>query len=267
MGSRPPRRDLGGLRSQAAGTRQGTQGVDERAVRDFDSATEVGRFRELASTWRHLPDPDADLVSGARVQRLLATESDLRRQGRWTTGPSSLLEVLGVEGDEVRNCRVARWLLDPLARHGLGPRILRSVLDDLVRLGATEETGAPFPDHADAIVEVEVTRGDTRADIVIYGPSQSWTVVFEAKVWAGEGQNQGAALARQWPKATLVFLTRTGQAMKSAGESVWLPYRWEHLLDHTAAATRRSTSTGDRRQEAARSAVTDYLEGTRGLRP
>ncbi len=234
---------------------------------DFEVAGEAAHLRVLMSTWRNLPDPDADLVSASTMRSLMATEADLRRRGLWTTGPSSLLEVLGIEGDEVRNCRVARWLLDPLAWHGLGAEILGSVLHDLVRSEAEDGRALEFPSHADATVEVEVTRGDTRADIVVYGPGESWTVVFEAKVWSGEGPNQGAALARHWPEATLVFLTRMGQAMASAGESRWIPYRWADLLDHATVALTTQPSGDHASQSAARLAVSDYLNGTGGLRP
>jgi len=218
---------------------------------------ELGHFGELREWWVGRTASDGQLQM-ARLVALQRNEVSLRSEGAWTAGPSSLLEVLRLQRDEVRNCRVLRWLLDPITPHGLGAVVLERFLADLA------DAGAPLLDEPHlATVETEVTRADTRADIVVRHPRG--TVVVEAKINAGEGDGQGAGLAAQWPGATLVFLTRSGAAMTSAGGSTWIRYRWRRILQHVDDALDQASAPANRQQAHARRAVADYLEGTRGL--
>lgn len=233
----------------------------------FDTAAEANTFRHLEEIWEALPDPDDGVVSGALVTDLLALEGRLRTEGRWTSGPSTLAEVWRLADDEVRNCRVLRWLMDPLAQHGLGTVILTRFLGDVAKAAATAGIDhPPFIHPEDATVSVEVTRGSTRADLVI--GTSTWTVVIEAKVWASEHDGQGSGLADEWPEATHVFLTRTGKKMDSAGDSVWLPYAWRQALDHAEAAFASVDDSLSVSRDAARArlAVRAYLDGTGRLR-
>ncbi len=233
----------------------------------FDTAAEAKAFRNLEEIWDELRDPDAHVVSGALIADLLTVERRLRAEGRWTSGPRSLAEVWRLADDEVRNCRVLRWLLDPLARHGLGTAILRRFLDDVAEGAAAAGIDhPPFVSPEDAMVSVEVTRGSTRADIVV--GTSTWTVVIEAKVWASEHDDQGSGLAAEWPDATHVFLTRTGREMESAGDSVWLPYAWRQVLDHAEAALAAVDDGQSVSKDSARArlAVRAYLDGTWRLR-
>lgn len=56
-----------------------------------------------------------------------------------------------------------------------------------------------------------MTRGRSRADVVVRGPF--WSIVLEVKVDAGEGDGQCQRLFDDWsedPDPRFVFLTRTG---------------------------------------------------------
>ena len=60
-----------------------------------------------------------------------AAQQRIVRSGGWAQGPSSLMAVLDLTRNEVMNCRVVRWLLDPLARHEIGARFIAELADRL----------------------------------------------------------------------------------------------------------------------------------------
>ena len=97
---------------------------------------------------------------------------------------STLMEVLAVSSSEVLHCRMLRWLLDPLARHGIGAMMLT----DLFEVCELE-----LADVAGVEVTVEETRERTRADVVV-APPAGGGVVIEAKVHAPERSAVAARL-------------------------------------------------------------------------
>ena len=230
-----------------------------------DVPAESDLFANLERRWRSLAVEPADLDDGL-LGLLLADERRLRATGRWVAGPTTLLEVLRLQHDEVRNCRVVRWLLDPLAPHGFGAETLHLVLERANELAAEQGLEQrEFPDSENATVIVEEARGSTRADIVINGPS--WVVVVEAKIHAGEQYEQGQRLSDLWPGATYVYLTRGGDDMATAGDEPWIRMRWGDVLKAVRGAAQPATdgapSTPD--VERARRAVYDYLHAARRL--
>lgn len=159
------------------------------------------------------------LAEWTQDSELLAhTQARLVANGEWVSGPSSIMSVLGIARAEVLDCRVLRWVFDPLARHGLGASMLR-------RLSAA--VGVEFGDPNSVTVEAEVSRQNSRADLGIAGPDGE--VVVEAKIDAVEQPDQAARLESDWPDAAaLVFLTpgcaRLPTTATTAGTS-----RWQHL--------------------------------------
>lgn len=231
----------------------------------MDLGAEAALFADLERRWASF-DAGPSVLDDDQVAGLLAAERRLRAAGRWVAGPTTLLEVLGLQYDEVRNCRVVRWLLDPLAPHGFGASALDLVLKRVNELAAGQglERGE-FPDAEHATLIVEEARGSTRADIVISGPS--WVVVVEAKIFAGEQDQQGHRLSDLWPGATYVYLTRGGDEMATAGDEPWVKMRWSDLLHAVAEAAQRA-KTKERSipdVERARHAVYDYLHAARRL--
>lgn len=103
----------------------------------------------------------------------------------WTHGPTDLLTVCGLHRWELTQSAALGWVCDPEARHGLGDSFLRSML---------EATGDVPPITAPVVVDLELTRTRSRADIVVRG--SSWTLVVEVKVDAGEGERQCQRLRR-----------------------------------------------------------------------
>jgi hypothetical protein len=69
-------------------------------------------------------EPDMGLV-----EDLIRVERMLKAQSRWVAGPSTLFDVLGLVRREIPSCKVIRWIMDPLAPHGLGKTVLAALLE------------------------------------------------------------------------------------------------------------------------------------------
>jgi hypothetical protein len=85
--------------------------------------------------------------------------------------------VLRLSRSEIHHSAMMGWLLDPSSRHGLAVSVLAGFLDEL-GINSGED-----PIRVDS-VELEVVRGDTRADIVVW--TSHVTLVIENKVDADE---------------------------------------------------------------------------------
>lgn len=216
---------------------------------------EAARYRQMVAAYERFGTLHVDdVLDPARLAGMLAAQARIVDRAEWTHGPSTLMAVLGLQRAEVPNCKVIRWLLDPLAPHGLGAEMLRALAVAL----KTE-----FPDAASAQVEAEVSRVDSRADVIVTG--SSWTIVIEAKIDAAEGDRQGERLERHWPEASpLVFLTRSGARPPATAKDIkrWTPIAWlwfaetaERLLGQTEPKTRSAAQ--------ARHAVSEWIAATR----
>jgi hypothetical protein len=139
--------------------------------------------------------------------------------GTWRTGPSDTLGVLGRDRDELVHSRMLAWLLDPLGHHGLGGEAIRAFAE-AAGITVSEDTRR-------AIVQTELTRPFSRADIVIESPQ--FGIVIENKLDAVEGCCQCLRLADDYPGHHLVFLTPSGRRPISAGDSVerWTVISWK----------------------------------------
>lgn len=221
-----------GGRKAELGRSAGGHGVVVRSPATL-AAADVRALQILAQQWAAIEEEGAGrrhrlVVSWCRELRgLEAVEKRSRAQGRWARGPVDLMAVLRLDRDEVRNCRVLAWLLDPAAAHGLGTRLLADVLAIV-----SGRAGGPAPDIdalSDARVLVEVQRDNTRADVVAFG--EGWALVIEAKINAGEQPEQGRRLEQMWPIDTnpvFCFLTRDGREM-TTGSAAWAPLRWSQV--------------------------------------
>jgi hypothetical protein len=131
-------------------------------------------------------------------------------------------------------------LLDQLARHGIGARLLAEFCGHL---------GATLPEPARARATAEVSRASSRADVVIEGLAGGRVIVVEAKIDAPEGDRQADRLEEDWPEAEhLVFLTVPGTRIPGTATEIerwhalswsWFADRVTELLDTTAS--RRSS--------------------------
>ena len=194
-----------------------------------------------------------------RLEALRGLEERLVADGQWAAGPATMFAALGLTGQELANCRVLGWLLDPLAPHGLGNRILQRFLAHLNALAGegrlpTESTTAR------TTIALEDARAGARADVVLYGVG--WTVVIEAKLGAGEQPQQGVRLAHEWPDATYVFLTRRGRPMDTAGDHDWIATTWTAIRQLVSETLDEASPPRTGATATARSAIRDYLIAT-----
>ena len=149
---------------------------------------------------------------------------DLRSERRWQGGKRTLMHALGIHYRELPLTAGLAWLLDPDSWHGLGGRVLSGLLDQL---------GLPPVVTHPVTVTTEEDRPawKTRADLVVRMPGT--TLLFEAKVFAGEENQQCDRLSKAWePEApTRVFLTMDGRppltAVHSCGQ--WHSLTWTQV--------------------------------------
>jgi hypothetical protein len=190
-----------------------------------------------------------------RFSQMVTAQRQMMDRGQWTHGPVTLLEVLDLQHSEVHHCRVLRWLLDPLAHHGLGAAFMRALSTRLdLHLACPER----------ARVDAEVPHARSRADVVIRDADNSWTVVIEAKINAAEGNLQAARLERDWPEpAKLVFLTRRGGCvpLTAAGPERWQALSWTWVIDTARDLLNLPLSgvKGESRARDARDAIATWV--------
>lgn len=202
------------------------------------------RYSDLSATWRELAVADAhknqeQVSRWSRLHHQLTAEQRLLvSRGLWRGGARTLMAALGLEHREVPLTAGLAWLLRPDGHHGLGDALLTRLLT---------WAGIDEPRDAGALVVTEETRDDTRADLVIYG--DTWTVVIEAKVFAGEQSAQLDRLHHLWqdePAPQFVYLTRGARrptTNQDSGEA-WTNLTWaevagmlrDAVVDRPAAA-------------------------------
>jgi hypothetical protein len=186
-------------------------------------------LRAIAAT---LPAPltDADLA------KLRTAFDQWRERTRWQLAaalaqlspgdplrcPVSLFRPLGLGRLETAHTRALAWLLSPVAQHGFGNVLLRALLIHL-----TSDTALLLAPGSTVNTEERIDTG--RLDIFAYGdwrrstggPSK-WALVLEAKIDAGEGEDQldryDDWLKRQVSAEPLrIFLTPDGRQPNSGG--------------------------------------------------
>ena len=166
-----------------------------------------------------------------RLAAAATRQQDLLRLGLWRGGPRTLLGALDLQHRELVLTAGLAWLLRPDGHHGLGSSLLTAVL-----IGLKIEADPAGPVR----VELEESRGDTRADLVLYGTT--WTLVVEAKTFASEQPDQLDRLYKHWghePGARFVFLTRGTRAAVSnvvSGEA-WRSLTWAEVARLVRHAT------------------------------
>lgn len=196
--------------------------VRERTMtaRSGNSAGWLDAIEVMSSEWEALLDAEQGQLTDVRPQQvatwLAALEAirdeyhALRQAGRWTSGPTDLLSIIGRSRWETYHSALLAWLLDPNMQHGLGTRFLEALVSRC------------FPDEAfgtlsDAWSQCEVQCGGGQVDIVVW--SSALTLVIENKVDALETLGQCdiyfAAFGEE-PDARFVFLTPSGSRPQTA---------------------------------------------------
>lgn len=228
-----------------------------------DVDADLAELALLSQQWSAIQDRAArerdDTVAQwtRRLGHMHSTQASIAAEGRWTSGPSNLMAVLGLTRAEVANCKVVRWLFDPLARHGLGASMLTRLADHL-------DVTIDDPTLVRAVAEVAIE--NTRADIVLSGTRPGASIVIEAKVDAGEQPRQGARLEELWPSADMyVFLTTGGTRIPFTASDVsrWRPLSWAWLANTAEIALSDAPQPADQRARDARAAVAAWLTSAR----
>lgn len=197
----------------------------------------------MRHSWVALEQSRGDgLPWDARLAVLTREEARLRTAGLWQRGPTDLLTVCGLHRWELTQSAALAWTLDPEARHGLEDLFLHALLS---------ETG-DLPDlSAPVLIDLELERQHSRADIVVRGIA--WHLIIEVKVQAGEGVYQCQRLYDDWKEeadARFIFLSRTGYGPLSAitdeARRAWIAVSWPevHKLLLRAAATGDNRAAG-----------------------
>jgi hypothetical protein len=205
-------------------------------------------FDAMQAEWRAVCD-HARADVGFWEQRfvgLAREEAQLRDSGRWIHGRADYLGVMGKHRDELMHSRMIAWLLDPCARHGLGPRVLAGLLTDV------------FPDSCElrglerARTRCEVPLEEGRLDIVVESPGLY--LVVENKVDAEEGDGQCAYYYEHVRRPDARFILLTPDGRKARGAEAFRPMRFTQLAAILRRALADVSSEGSGRQ-----IVADYL--------
>jgi hypothetical protein len=196
-------------------------------------------FERLDSEWQALGrghDRGAVVVWHAEFDRLVAIQHELDVRGRWVSGPSDLLSVIGRSGDELTHSAMLAWLLAPSATHGYGSQLI-------TRIAGKLWPDEPFPDGpivAEREVVDQVAAG-TRADVLAWIGNEA-LLVIENKVYAPEGADQAERLYQAWAGSRadvrFVLLTRSGSAPISVRSTeaaqAWRALSYRELADIVA---------------------------------
>lgn len=212
---------------------------------DAGTVAWASRLDAMAAQWQALglrrASPWVRAKADRRMAAMLHEQQGHARTGRWLGGPTSLLQVLGLQWDEGALVRCLEWLVRPDGRHALGDHLLRRLASsagaspeaDLGRVRTALEESRPTEDPADG----EAT--GTRADLVVY--TRDITLVIEAKVYAPEQPGQLDRLRRTWapdPGAHFLFLTRHGTIQTSSKAAAWRALTWSDIADVLESAPR-----------------------------
>ena len=144
------------------------------------------QYAVLVEAWRQLDGgrrQAGQTVTGWRASygQMEDEQRRLRSDGRWRRGHADLFGVLNISRAEIRHSAMIAWLLDPIARHGLGTRFIDGVLKHTFGDESFDQV-----DSARPRCEHPVSGG--RVDIVV--TAKTFTLVIENKVDSPEGEGQ-----------------------------------------------------------------------------
>jgi hypothetical protein len=213
----------------------------------------LSRLERVRSEWLDVTRPP--VLDVERFDEIKRQADELIKAGKWTSGPSDMLSVLGRQRDELVHSKLIGWLLVPTNRHGLGRALLTALLDALW-------PGEELLPSGPVVVETEIggigLDGDgrlrqARADIIVSG--DGLTVVIENKLDAAEQPEQCERLYWAWAAEPgdirWVFLTPTGRppvtASSYAARSAWRTMSYSQLHDviqGVVGQAAASTATG-----------------------
>lgn len=162
----------------------------------------------------------------------------------------NIWDVAGLDKDEVRNCKILKWLLDPRESHFQRSRFFRCLLEHMHIEPALENT-----DEIRVRPQVYIPEGNCILDIVIEG--ETFFICIEAKIDAPESEEQlhqqyngvhesGILEGRRFIGK---YLTRHGESKRAVTEG-FTRLLWR---DVASALRRFSTASGPEDELVAKS--------------
>lgn len=156
-------------------------------------------------------------------------ENCLRKLDNWTK-ELNFFEITGIDMQEIRHSNFLAWLFDAREPHGLGDKIIKSYLKQVIR------TRDFFYTHR--IIDLdfqsfEVRREWNNLDICLISEKEKFIIVIENKIKAKEGRNQTAKyrtiVSNIYPdyEQLYIFLTPDGV---SAEDDAWFPSTYSDIV-------------------------------------
>jgi len=167
---------------------------------------------EFSKTGRMLSELMADVLAiekrelheNANKLRSLATELTNIEKKEF-----SFMKVFGIENNELAHSSFLAWLLDPLGNHGLGSQFVEKIICKVA--SKTKNFDFSLLDFSNLCVDKEISGDESRLDIRIRDPLDSFICIIENKILSQEGVDQTNRLYRDFhgisASELFVFLT------------------------------------------------------------
>jgi hypothetical protein len=233
-----------------------------RAATSETKRPDLERFAIVRTAWQALVGRIV-LPTEEAFAAVAADADALRAAGKWVSGPSDLLTLLGRHRDELFHSRLIGWLMRPSGQHQLGDRFLRAFFAEVLPGVApvTRTVDVALEETREGVSAVTGEPVAARADLVLY--LDGTMVVVENKVDAGEQANQCERL--YWPWAAdgvdtyWVFLSPSGRAPITAN-SDQAREAWRSMSYHQVRrALERALADADPRDDTGRGSARQYL--------
>ncbi len=120
----------------------------------------------------------------------------------------NIWQAAGLGRDELKHCSLLAWLLDPHGDHYQGAAFLELFIRQCINSQLAPKPAIDTGDLSCTRVQTEHPIGDGRVDVLIRGKGGTFTLAIEAKIDAGEQEEQLSRYRKSLPKGSvLAFLT------------------------------------------------------------
>ncbi|OHB32472.1 MAG: hypothetical protein A2X84_06180 [Desulfuromonadaceae bacterium GWC2_58_13] len=172
--------------------------------------------------------------------------ADKKGKAQRAENPPSLIfwNALGFSKDEVTNCRIISWLLDPKADHCQENKFFSCLLQ-LEQLKSISN----YATQNIYVTREEWLNENNRADIVIHG--SRFVIVIEVKIDAPERTNQREdyqsimEICYPFKKFVGIYLCKKSQINDSGS---WLNIRWDDVVEVIDVFTSKNNDSSCRSQ-------------------
>lgn len=151
----------------------------------------------------------------------------------------NLFDILKISKAEIRHSNILAWLLDPNGNHGLGDKVLRRFIQELVQqeqCPLTEEGKA----HAQRMElnDFSVLREYRHTDIFAVSQKEKFLICIENKIFSKEHDNQLPRyydeIKKNYPHDTSLFIYLTPNRDLPSGEEdqkFWQPMGYDEIIE------------------------------------